>query len=414
MIIYGLFPEFKKKLKSVINSSPWFTISFDESHKDQQMCQMVINIRYLNGIRAESSYFDSQFLYRPNALNFTNSLLASIDGLELCKFLHLGPNTNWNVLNEVDKHLVGKGQNKIMHIGSCSLHIVHGAFETWTVKTGWELSKVLKAMYKIFDQSPARRDVYLREGSSSEFPLKFCNARWIEGDVVAQRALKVWDSVVLTVKYWGGLCVSKMPKNNKSYNSLVKHLDLLIPAKLHFFVFLAGILKPYLVLFQTDAPMLPFMYNELSQILTRLLGLIYRKEKLDEASTLPKIMKVDWPNKKENQLDDCLIDVGAAAKNSLTKAKVAAEKKRPFRKGCNLFVLNTLLKLQERLPTKYSVMRNASSINPLNMVNDGTAMSKRFVQLANYLFSLKFVSSHVADNAKFQYDNLLKKTVMQN
>ena len=157
MIIYGLFPEFKKKLKSVINSSPWFTISFDESHnKDQQMCQMDINIRYWNGIRAESSYFESQFLYRPNALNLTNSLLASIDGLELCKFLHLamdGPNTNWNVLNEVDEHLVGKGQNKTMHIGSCSLHIVHGAFETGTVKTGWELSKVLKAMYKIFDES---------------------------------------------------------------------------------------------------------------------------------------------------------------------------------------------------------------------------------------------------------------------
>ena len=160
--------------------------------------------------------------------------------------------------------------------------------------------------------------------------------------------------------------------------------------------------------------MLPFMYDELSQILTCLLGLIYRKEKLDEANTLPKIMKVDWLNKKENQLDDCLIDVGAAEKNSLTKAKVAAEKKRQFRKECNVFVLNTLLKLQERLPTKYSVVRNASSINPLNMVNDGTAMWKRFVQLANNLFSLKFVSSHVADNAKFQYDNLLKKTVVQN
>ena len=87
--------------------------------------------------------------------------------------------------------------------------------------------------------------MHLREGSSSESPLKFCITRWIEDDVVAQRALKVWDSVVLTVKYWGGLCVSKRPKNNKSYDSLVKHhLDLLIPAKLHFFVFIAGILKP--------------------------------------------------------------------------------------------------------------------------------------------------------------------------
>ena len=44
--------------------------------------------------------------------------------------------------------------------------IVHGAFQTGAAKVNWQISKVLKAIFKIFDESPARRDVYLREGTS--------------------------------------------------------------------------------------------------------------------------------------------------------------------------------------------------------------------------------------------------------
>ena len=39
-------------------------------------------------------------------------------------------------------------------------------------------------------------------------------------------------------------------------------------------------------------------------------------------------------------------------------------------------------------------------------------MSKRFVCLADLLYSLKFISSFVADNAKFQYDQFTKKEVV--
>ena len=56
-------------------------------------------------------------------------------------------------------------------------------------------------MYKIFNESPARLDVYLKEGSSSKFPIKFCETRWIEDKEVAERALEVWESVVATVRY---------------------------------------------------------------------------------------------------------------------------------------------------------------------------------------------------------------------
>ena len=64
------------------------------------------------------------------------------------------------------------------------------------------------------------------------------------------------------------------------------HTDLLVPAKLHFFRFLATILQPYLIMFQTDNPMVPFMFDQLSGILYRLLSLVYIRSKVDSKRKL--------------------------------------------------------------------------------------------------------------------------------
>ena len=137
-----------------------------------------------------------------------------------------------------------------------------------------------------------------------------------------------------------------------------------------------------------------------------------KKEKNDEAKTVSKAMKENWLKKKNNQMEEFLIDIGAAAKDDLSKAKVATEKKRKSRGECKLFVVNLLLKLQERVPVQYALVRNSSLINPNNMAIQAASMSKRFVRLADLLCSLKFISSFVADNAKFQYDQFTKKQIV--
>ena len=65
---------------------------------------------------------------------------------------------------------------------------VNGVFQTGAANIGWDLNKVLKATHKVFNESPARCDVYLKEGNSSKFPIKFCEAWCIENKEVAERA----------------------------------------------------------------------------------------------------------------------------------------------------------------------------------------------------------------------------------
>ena len=100
---------------------------------------------------------------------------------------------------------------------------------------------------------------------------------------MADCAIEVWPSVFKCVAYWESLSRSRCPQI-KSYKQLVEcYSDPLVPAKLYFFSFVAGIFEPYLTRFQTDAPMVPFIFDELSAIFKKLVGLIFKKDAIDNA-----------------------------------------------------------------------------------------------------------------------------------
>ena len=124
-------------------------------------------------------------------------------------------------------------------------------------------------------------------------------------------------------------------------------------------------------------------------------------------------MTEDFLKKEKNQMDEMQVDIGAAAKDSLNKVNVSAEKKRQFRKECRGAIINTLLKLLERLPTNKAIVVSASALNPQNMINHCITAAKRFNALADSLYSLKKITSSVADNAKHQFskfqDNEVKR-----
>ena len=85
-----------------------------------------------------------------------------------------GPNTNWAVLNKVKDHGNKNELPQIIDIGSCGLQVVHGAFKTGVKATAWQLEKILKAMWKLSNDLPATRDLYIKLNQTDEFPLMFC------------------------------------------------------------------------------------------------------------------------------------------------------------------------------------------------------------------------------------------------
>ena len=116
----------------------------------------------------------------------------------------------------------------------------------------------------------------------------------------------------VTVKHWKSLSKSKEP-SAKSYQTLVTNIsDLLAPAKLQFFAFLASISKHYLTAFQADHTMILFTYEELSCILDHLVRLVFKRKAIVEADTTLKKMKMTQLQNSDNHVEEQLFDVGAA------------------------------------------------------------------------------------------------------
>ena len=169
----------------------------------------------------------------------------------------------------------------------------------------------------------------------------------------------------------------------------------------------AGIFEPYLVMLQTDEPMLSFMFSKLEKIFNRLIRLIFKQEKL----TIPiteRIKKKRLMNKNNHLEHDALVDIGAATKVSLKSVQLSEEKKNKFTGQCRTMVLDIFIKLAENTPLYYAVVFCASSLSPRNMIRVPQECSQIFVVLADRLVAAKKTPASVADNAKYQFDEFLK------
>ena len=139
---FGLAPYFKDQLVTTIKSSDFFAVSYDESmNRVLQEEQMDIIVRFWDDDEGmvKTRYLDSKFLKRPNCQNLLEKLLDGISFLPLCRMLQLsmdGLNVNWSVFKMLDEHFSEHDFGTLINIGSCGLHIVHGAFQTGVQSTG--------------------------------------------------------------------------------------------------------------------------------------------------------------------------------------------------------------------------------------------------------------------------------------
>ena len=125
------------------------------------------------------------------------------------------------------------------------------------------LKVLLKVIYKLLHDSPVHRADYISVTGSMLFPLSFCATRWVEDKKVADKAVEIWVNICKIIDLWQKLVPSKRPKR-KSYTTVVTAVnDQLATAKRQFFSFIAMILQPFLELYQSDIPMIPYMFDDI-------------------------------------------------------------------------------------------------------------------------------------------------------
>ena len=221
-----------------VKDSPQYVLSFNESlNKQLQRGQMDVLVRYWysqEGI-AISRYLDSKFMGGANAeqilATFTEAT-ASLDPKNLLQISSDGPNVNLKFLGLHKDQRELDELPKLADIGTCGLHTVHGSLKCGLKESNWNIGKILKAMAKLLDESPARREKYEMVTESVVYPLPYCGHRWCENENCAHRAEKLWPNFVKFIDYLSKLPKSQQP-HGKSFEVLQNAVkDPLIPAKL--------------------------------------------------------------------------------------------------------------------------------------------------------------------------------------
>ena len=109
---------------------------------------------------------------------------------------------------------------------------------------------------------------------------------------------------------------SKQP-TSASFATIAKATQDLLPAKLQVFVYISKVLKPFLVKYQTDEPMIMFIGEDLFDMCGKLMQKFVKKDILDSTDTMSKLANLNVLNKDNHKLASS-IDIGFAAKGTLT------------------------------------------------------------------------------------------------
>lgn len=162
-IVYGLAPYFRQKLLSIVNSCPEFVICFDEAFNEVlQKGQLDVLLRFWNPVDniVESRYLGSEFMGHAKAVDIVRAVRVALRDLDIGKLLQIsmdGPNVNLKFFEDFCSDIEAEGLSVPLNIGSCSLHVIHGALLYGNGVTGWKLDKFLKNLYYFFKDTAVRR-----------------------------------------------------------------------------------------------------------------------------------------------------------------------------------------------------------------------------------------------------------------
>lgn len=413
LVNFGFAEYVIKCLVKHIRQSGSYVVAFDGSfNKILQQEQLDIHIRFQLGRHVITRYFNSKFLGHAKHTDIMQALRSGTEQLDDGKCIQIsmdGPATNLKVLKEfISERECASDKPQFLNIGSCILHIVHGAFATGNNESGYNLDGLLKALFYLFEDCGARRSDLKQTSSFVGYPFYFCKTRWVEDVIVAEQAIKVWPSIKEYIK-----TTEKKPKREiptaKSYTTVREAVkDKLVIPKLQLFITIARQLTPFLTKYQSDKPMVPFLAGDYEGLVRDMMVRLVKPDVLQQAAGCTKLMKIDVREEKNLVLAK-KVDVGFATKHSLegihdlTKEEVLG-----FFVGARKFLVGTVAKLVEKSPLKYSLVKGMSSLDPAIMRNDPTLAASLFRLVLEVLGRSHWLSDSQCEIALQEYRNLLR------
>lgn len=221
---------------------------------------------------------------------------------------------------------------------------MHNAFKNAIKSAKWNIIEFLRFIYNVYKDVPARRADFIKFSNPTTFPKKFCAVRWLQNIETSERAINILPSLKKYVD-----CVQGTNRKPSSYiyNIMVNCLnDNLLHAQLAFFQTLASDIEPFLKMYQSDSPLVPFLYTDLSNILKLVMERFVKAEVLDKCNN--NLTKIDIFN-KENLIGAKKINLGYSTRAAIRLTNSSDKDILQFRIEC----LNVLQIFCQKLLDKY-------------------------------------------------------------
>ena len=420
---HGLQVHFQKLLTDKVQKntvSKWFVILYDETlNQHLQEKQLDMHIRFWDHDKVLTRYISSEFLGKSRAVDITKCFesLERIQSLENMVQISMdGPNVNLKAQDDMNARSRLVYKHDLLNMGSCGLHQVHNALKAAMDPKGtdddhFKMQEFLRSLFKLFNDATARREEYTRKTGSSEFPQSFAPHRWAENKRAAKRAIKMLPHLKTFCKAVDDHKRSGLTKITSYSYGVVRDFvaDKLAKVKLLFFIDLCDTIEPFLVTFQTDKPMAPFVVSEIFNIVRDISRRFLRNShcKLHDANPL----NADFRN-EEQYLDCKRIDIGWQAKKALEALLEAKDINVSDEVAVKVECRSSMVRFCEQLkfnsPAKHILAVNIDCLSPELIVKDSKLAHDHFGIVLGCLKDANLEADNL-DKAGVQFKTFAKK-----
>ena len=240
----------------------------------------------------------------------------------------------------------------------------------------------------------------------------FC--RWVADHTVAENLIDIWPNIKKVDDFWQKLPKSKQPKSKSYINLHDAVIDLFTPEKLNFFSCMATFFQSVLTLYQTDNPMVSFLYDDLMKLAKKIMPLIFKPDVVNPCTNVSAIRKIDFDN-KDNFLKVKDMSLGFATekcRSDLQKKDLTSKQQiAKFYNDSLEITKSILIKILERSPLGSAVVKYAGGLDPKKLFNDDCECeepSQQFKRLLFHFMKLNILAANHFDNALTQFQELLQ------
>lgn len=372
MISDGFGPYFSKQLIYDVNRSKSpLTIHYDETTTSQVKKQMDLHFRYWSPTENEvvRRFYSALFFWHAEGEKVGNSIISKLeeDKVDTKSILTLssdGPNVNKTIFRTVNKALKESGNPGMMNIGTCNLHVVHNSFCKALEDFHAPVDELAVDIHSFFKYSAARREDFkfaqLEEDVETHTFLRHVPSRWLTLGVVIDRLIEQWEPLE---KYFMDL--AKKDASNAPKSAAFKRICTRIQQKqtiveLHFLKSVMPVFHSFLELFQTEAPLIHILYDEMNRLVSAMMGRYVKVEVLKDKTG--KSLKDIKHTEISNQLSDIDIVIGESTR-SLMKKLDHGERKRVFL-GVRKFYGTAVQYLLSHFPFESDLLENLGCLQP--------------------------------------------------